>query len=96
MDQRETITLAELMQSQFARKMVHQMYGSLEEESKLLTLEDISRMYKVSIRTARDVIVRTPGFPQPVPGSKRNRRWLADTIHAYLSGKIPQELRINA
>ena len=54
----------------------------------LLTVEDIARLYKVEHHTARDKIIKTPGFPDPAPGSSlRSRRWLASDVHAFVTRK---------
>jgi len=51
----------------------------------LMTLGDIAEMNRCSMRHARDVLVKLPGFPQEAPTSTpRNRLWLRDEIHAYL------------
>lgn len=58
-----------------------------------MTLDDIAALYKVSHVKARDFVVKTPGFPDPAPGSTpRVRRWLASDVEAFLRG-IPQESR---
>lgn len=52
----------------------------------LLTLEEISAINKCSMRHARDVIVKLPGFPREAPTSTpRNRLWIAREIKAYLN-----------
>lgn len=54
----------------------------------LLTLEDIQSMHKCSLRHARDVIVKLPGFPDEAPTSTpRNRLWLRSEVRAYISRK---------
>lgn len=51
----------------------------------LLTLEAIATMNHCSVRHARDVLVRLPGFPDEAPTSTpRNRLWLRTEIRAYL------------
>jgi hypothetical protein len=51
----------------------------------LLTLADIAEMHRCSLRHARDVIVRLPGFPPEAPSSTpRNRLWVRSEIRAYL------------
>lgn len=55
---------------------------------KLLDLEDIAALYKVSRRHARDFITKQPGFPLPVPGSsQRFTRWLEDEVERYIERK---------
>jgi hypothetical protein len=65
--------------------------------SDLLTLEDIAAMWKCSARHARDVLVKTPGFPSPAPGSThRHRVWLAESVRNFARGEpanIPQTIR---
>lgn len=54
----------------------------------LLTLEDIAQMHRCTIRHARDVIVKVPGFPPEAPtSSPRNRLWLRSEVRAYLHRK---------
>ena len=61
----------------------------------LLTVDDIAKLYKVEIHTARDKIIKTPGFPDPAPGSTvRSRRWLASDVHAFVTRK-PTQARKN-
>lgn len=57
--------------------------------SDLLTLDDIAGMWRCSIRYARDVLVKMPGFPAPAPGARvRNRVWNREEIEAFrLSGR---------
>ena len=53
----------------------------------LLTLENIAEIYRVTYRTARDVVTKRRGFPKPVPGStKKKPLWLRETIEAYVRG----------
>ncbi len=57
----------------------------------LLTLQDIADMHHCSIRHARDVIVRLPGFPAEAPTSTpRNRLWLRREVRAFLNRKPEQ------
>jgi len=54
----------------------------------LLTLENIAEMNHCSIRHARDVLVRLPGFPSEAPTSTpRNRLWLASEVRAFIHRK---------
>lgn len=54
----------------------------------LLTLDDIAAMNRCSVRHARDVLVKLPGFPPEAPTSTpRNRLWLRSEIRAYLHRK---------
>lgn len=51
----------------------------------LLTLDDIAHEWGVSRRYARDVLVKTPGFPPQAPGSSpRHQRWAKDDVYAYI------------
>jgi len=51
----------------------------------LLTIEDIQAMHKCSLRHARDVIVKLPGFPDEAPTSTpRNRLWLRTEVRAFI------------
>jgi hypothetical protein len=55
---------------------------------KLLKIEDIARLYDCSRNTARDMKVKTVGFPSRVPGSsERKPRWLESAVNAFLLGK---------
>jgi hypothetical protein len=56
--------------------------------SDLLTLADIAEMNKCSMRHARDVLVRLPGFPDEAPTSTpRNRLWLRSEVRAFIHRK---------
>jgi hypothetical protein len=56
----------------------------------LLTIDDIAKLYRVSVKRARDVIVRAPGFPKEAPGSTpRHRRWLRGEIKAFINRRLP-------
>jgi hypothetical protein len=53
--------------------------------SDLLTLADIAAMNHCSMRHARDVLVRLPGFPDEAPTSTpRNRLWLTTEVRAFI------------
>ena len=60
----------------------------------LMTLADIAAMNHCSMRHARDVLVRLPGFPDEAPTSTpRNRLWLKSEVRAFIHRKparIPQ------
>lgn len=52
----------------------------------LLTLDDIARMWGVSRRYARDVLVKSPDFPAQAPGSgPRTKRWALGAVQAYIN-----------
>jgi hypothetical protein len=54
----------------------------------LLTLEDIATMHHCSMRHARDVLVKIPGFPEEAPTSTpRNRLWLRSEVRAFVTRK---------
>ena len=54
----------------------------------LLTTEDIAAMYRVSYRTARDIVTKRIGFPPPIPGSTRKKPlWIRSQVRAYIMGK---------
>jgi hypothetical protein len=54
----------------------------------LLTLDDIAKMNKCTVRHARDVLVKLPGFPDEAPTSTpRNRLWLAAEVRAFIHRK---------
>lgn len=50
----------------------------------LLTLGDIAEMNRCSMRHARDVLLKLPGFPDEAPTSTpRNRLWLRSEVRAF-------------
>lgn len=54
----------------------------------LLTLADIAEMAHCSMRHARDVLVRLPGFPDEAPlSTPRNRLWLRSEVRAFVHRK---------
>lgn len=56
--------------------------------SDLLTLADIAEMNRCSVRHARDVLVRLPGFPDEAPTSTpRNRLWLRSEVRSFIHRK---------
>ena len=60
----------------------------------LITLDDIATMHRCSIRHARDVIVRLPGFPAEAPTSTpRNRLWVRSEVREFVTRKRPEVLR---
>lgn len=51
----------------------------------LMTLSEIAEMHRCSLRHARDVLVKLPGFPAEAPTSTpRNRLWLRVEILAFI------------
>lgn len=57
----------------------------------LLTLEDIAQMHHCSLRHARDVLVKLPGFPPEAPTSTpRNRLWLRSEVRSFINRKPAQ------
>jgi len=62
----------------------------------LIDLNDIAEMHKCSVRHARDVLVKLPGFPPEAPTSTpRNRLWLRSEVKAFIHRKptkIPHRL----
>lgn len=54
----------------------------------LLTLSDIAEMHRCSLRHARDVLVKLPGFPPEAPTSTpRNRLWIRAEVRAFVTRK---------
>jgi hypothetical protein len=50
----------------------------------LMTLKEIADLWRCSLRQARDVLVKMPGFPAPAPGSGvRNRVWNREDIEEF-------------
>jgi hypothetical protein len=61
----------------------------------LMTLDDISALYRCSRRHARDVIVKLLGFPGQAPGATRCKPlWLRSEVRAFLHRK-PAQPRTN-
>lgn len=60
----------------------------------LMTLDELAEMNRCSVRHARDVLVKLPGFPSEAPTSTpRNRLWLRSEVRAFIHRKparIPQ------
>ncbi|MFN3376337.1 MAG: helix-turn-helix transcriptional regulator [Burkholderiaceae bacterium] len=57
----------------------------------LLTIDDITAMAKLSRYHVRDVLVKTPGFPKPVPGTgPRKPRWPETAVRDFFDGKPAQ------
>lgn len=54
----------------------------------LMTLDDIAKMNRCSLRHARDVLVKLPGFPAEAPTSTpRNRLWITSEVRAFVHRK---------
>ena len=66
----------------------------------LMTLADIAELNHCSMRHARDVLVRLPGFPTEAPTSTpRNRLWLRHEVRAYIhrgASFVPQDSRASS
>jgi hypothetical protein len=61
----------------------------------LMTLDKIAEFYHCSVRHARDVVVRSVGFPEEAMGSSpRNRLWVRAEIRAYARRKYTQPTHI--
>jgi hypothetical protein len=57
----------------------------------LMTLDDIASMAHCSVRHARDVLVKLPGFPAEAPlSTPRNRLWLRTEVRAFVHRKPAQ------
>lgn len=51
----------------------------------LMTLDEIAQMHHCSMRHARDVLVKIPGFPAEAPTSTpRNRLWIRAEVRAFI------------
>ncbi len=58
----------------------------------LLTIDDIAALYKVQRRTARDEVVKSPGFPQHAPGTSwKKPRWLASEVMRFLKNESSEQ-----
>lgn len=56
----------------------------------LMTLEEIAELHRCSLRHARDVIVKLPGFPAEAPTSTLRRKlWVTAELVAYLHRREP-------
>lgn len=65
--------------------------------SDLMNLEDIAEMHHCSMRHARDVVVKIPGFPEEAPTSTpRNRLWLRGEVMAFVSRKPVPAVPVDA
>ena len=54
----------------------------------LMTLADIAEMAHCTVRHARDVLVKLPGFPPEAPlSTPRNRLWLRSEVRAFVHRK---------
>ena len=62
--------------------------------SDLLSIEEIAAMWRCSVRHARDVLVKLPGFPLPAPGSgPKHRVWVAKEVRAFAHRKPVRQLQ---
>lgn len=51
----------------------------------LLSIDDIAEVCQVSRRYARDVLVKSPGFPLPVLSlSQKTRRWTNEDVQQWV------------
>lgn len=56
----------------------------------LLTLEDIAEMHKCDRRYARDIVVKTPGFPHEAPTSRpKHRLWIRAEVVQFVTRGQP-------
>ncbi|MEB0216328.1 MULTISPECIES: hypothetical protein [unclassified Undibacterium] len=56
--------------------------------TELMTLADIAEMHQCSIRHARDVVVKTPGFPAESPTSRvKHKLWIRAEVKAFVTRK---------
>jgi hypothetical protein len=52
--------------------------------AEMMSVEDISSLWKVPRDYARDVLVKQEGFPEPAPGSTRKfQRWLRRDVMRF-------------
>lgn len=52
----------------------------------LMTIEDIADLHKCSRAHARDVIVKTPGFPAEAPtSSPRHKLWVKEEVVIFVT-----------
>ncbi len=67
--------------------------ATVTPKSPLMALEDVAALYGVSIKVARDRIVRSEGFPKPATGSTmmRKRIWARAEIEQHLlDARLPR------
>ncbi len=58
----------------------------------LLTIDDITAITKLSRYHVRDVVVKSPGFPPPAPGTgPRKPRWPEHAVRKFFAGKSAQK-----
>lgn len=63
----------------------------------LMTLDDITEMLRLSRYHVRDVVVKTPGFPPPAPGTgPRKPRWPAKEVRKFFAGKSARKADTNS
>lgn len=51
----------------------------------LMTLDDIAKMNHCTVRHARDVLVKLPGFPAEVQSRGAKRTWKAQEVHNFVN-----------
>lgn len=57
----------------------------------LLTLDDITAIAKLSRNHVRDVVVKSPDFPQRAKGTgPRKPRWSEDAVKKFFAGENAQ------
>jgi hypothetical protein len=57
----------------------------------LMTIEQIAGMWHCSVRHARDVLVKSSGFPSPAPGSgPKHRVWVAKEVRDFAHRRTRQ------
>ncbi|MAF05932.1 MULTISPECIES: hypothetical protein [unclassified Herbaspirillum] len=60
-------------------------------QNDLITIEEIAEMHHCSVRHARDVLVKMPGFPAPGPTSGRKLKvWIRSEVRAFVTRKATQ------
>lgn len=53
----------------------------------LWSADDIGTYLNVSTKTVLNDYVHRPGFPKPIGGARRYRKWLADDVVYFLTGR---------
>ena len=79
---------------------IHQPPPQVQRQEKprapVLTLENIASIFNVSVRIARDRIVKCHNFPRPISGSTHRKRvWSRAEIEAHLTGEPLPKAALN-
>lgn len=64
---------------------LHQRRMEVAESGRLLTVREVAQRYRCAVKTAREDIVRRPGFPKAImpTGSVRLRLWKESEVEQW-------------